>query len=177
MSAPARIAWEQFTLDPRRAANAEMRASDQDRDVALTALGEAFADGRLDRDEFDERSTCVQATKRLGGLVVPLADLAAPETVPTRTAAPSMPPVSAAPARPEPHRFAGTWVFLVPTVVCWVIWLHASLESGGFDPQFPWPLFVMLGTARMAFGHRHGRDRAHGCSPARGSRRLDRPGA
>lgn len=43
--------------------SAPMRASDQDRQEAVLALSDAFADGRLDHDEFEDRqSRALQAT-------------------------------------------------------------------------------------------------------------------
>ncbi|GGF55728.1 hypothetical protein GCM10011519_32080 [Marmoricola endophyticus] len=159
---PRRIAWEQFSLDPRREENAAMRASDRDRDVALTALNEAFADGRLDRAELDERMVVVHTGKRLGDLVWPIADLA--PSAPARTVADVAGPADAdLQARAERNvraaRASSLWVFLVPTVICWVIWASASVSGGGFHPQFPWPLFVMLGTGARAFSALRG-DRA-----------------
>ncbi len=42
---------------------APIRASDQDRQEAVLALADAFADGRLDHDEFEDRqSRALQAT-------------------------------------------------------------------------------------------------------------------
>lgn len=153
MSTVARIAWEQFTLDPRREDAAAVRASDKDRDVALSALGEAFADGRLDHAELDERTTRVQGSKRLGELVAPLNDLAPSEPVASRPPAPR-------PQAPERSIGGVRLMFLVPALVCWAVWLATSLGPHGFEPSFPWPLFVTLGSARMAFGrhpHRLGR--------------------
>ena len=48
--------WASFQHDPRDPAVAPLRASDADRDVVHGVLTDAFADGRLDRDEYDERS-------------------------------------------------------------------------------------------------------------------------
>ena len=52
-----------------------MRASDADRDVVLRTLGEAYAEGRLDRDEHDERVEWVTHAKTLGELPPVLEDL------------------------------------------------------------------------------------------------------
>jgi hypothetical protein len=48
--------WTRFRLDPRQADNARMRASDADREVVRAVLTDAFADGRLTREEHDELS-------------------------------------------------------------------------------------------------------------------------
>src|SRR5699024_4770372 len=56
--------------DPSR-----LRASDEDRSRAAEALSHAFAQGKLDYAEFDERTSTVWATKYRDELLLPLADL------------------------------------------------------------------------------------------------------
>lgn len=60
--------WGAFALDPRDPSNGGLRASDQDREVVRGLLATAYADGRLDREEFDERSDRVAAARLLGDL-------------------------------------------------------------------------------------------------------------
>ena len=36
--------------------------------------------------------------------------------------------------------------FLGPTLVCWAIWVATSVDEGGFEAYFPWPLIVMAVT-------------------------------
>ena len=67
--------WSQFEHDPRSAANASMRASDRDRAVIETVLADAFAEGRLTRAEYDERTDAALASRTLGDLVPLVADL------------------------------------------------------------------------------------------------------
>ena len=67
------MAWERFSHDPRAEAYAPLRASDLDRNVALDALSAAYADGRLDREEHEQRCSVVQASKTLGDLLAPAA--------------------------------------------------------------------------------------------------------
>jgi hypothetical protein len=67
--------WSEFSQDPRRPESAGLRASDRDREVALQVLAEAFADGRLDRAEYDERADAVAKAKTLGELPRVIADL------------------------------------------------------------------------------------------------------
>jgi len=73
-----------------------MRASDQDRDVVLTRLRDAFAEGRLDDGEFDERTRAALVARTYKDLDGLLADL------PTRQAGTAGPPA----ARRGPGRFA-----------------------------------------------------------------------
>ena len=45
-----------------------IRASDQDREVVVTALRDAYTAGRLDLEEFDERMTAAYGSKTWGEL-------------------------------------------------------------------------------------------------------------
>ena len=54
----------------------EMRLSDLDRDRAVDRLSEHYAAGRLDKDEFDERSDAVWTARTAGDLEPLFADLA-----------------------------------------------------------------------------------------------------
>lgn len=140
-------AWHAFDHDPRDPRFAGLRASDRERDVVRSLLATAFAEGRLDRDEFDERSSAVDTARRLGDFPPLIGDLV-----------PERPDVHAArglvAARPEDlHRLAvAEWrserrnavVGLVgSSLLCWAIWLAVTFSSGSFDPHFPWPLIVM----------------------------------
>ncbi len=108
------------------------------------ALTEAYADGRLDREEFDERSEQAIRSRTLGELSPIVADL-----VPTKvTAVSGNRLVDATPA--ELHQRAveqyksdrreAVFGFLFATLICTVIWLLTTA------PSFPWPAFVALGT-------------------------------
>ena len=66
---------EQFDHDPRIPRSAPLRASDRDRAVIETVLAEAFAEGRLDRAEYDARSTAATGAKVLADLVPHVEDL------------------------------------------------------------------------------------------------------
>lgn len=72
------VRWDGFSADPRRAEVAGIRAGDRDRETAVEALREAYADGRLDRTEFDRRSAEALAAILLGQFVPLLQDLEAP---------------------------------------------------------------------------------------------------
>jgi hypothetical protein len=146
--------WREFANDPRSPAYASMRAADADRDVVLRALGEAYAEGRLDAAEFDERSSAVQKARTLGELPAFLADLVPPPNVAPHppTALSSMRPLT--PERVEAEAVARweksrreaftMWVFV--SVVCWVIYLATSF------PGHPWPVYPMVGTSLPVLG-------------------------
>lgn len=138
--------WSSFAHDPRDPGVASLRASDADREVVHGVLAEAFADGRLDRTEHDERSTSVLAARTLGELPPIVADLV--PAVPARRPGGRVPLVAATSAdlqrRAEEKwrddRRNAVFGFLGPTVICWTIW--AATMWGGF----PWPAIVMAVT-------------------------------
>jgi len=82
----------------------QLRISDQNRESALSALGEHMSAGRIDIDEYGERSARITAAKTRGELVELFADLPAPhpryEDAPQAVAAPEPAPA----AQPVPRR-------------------------------------------------------------------------
>lgn len=139
---PAAEVWASFSHDPRLGANAALRATDGDRDVVHQVLADAYADGRLDREEFDTRTAQTAAARTLGELPPLLADLVAPTPVPSG----GVPPASAAVLRQRAvakyradrrDAFLG---FLAPSFICMVIWFAFGANA------FFWPGFVIAGT-------------------------------
>lgn len=129
--------WSQFDHDPRVPAHTTMRASDRDRAVIETVLADAFAEGRLTRAEYDERSDAVLASRTLGELVPLVADL------PTGAATPRSSIPDEAQRAYVSERRQAVWGFLSASLICWVIWFVTGSD-------FPWPVFVMLGTGLNA---------------------------
>ena len=139
--------WREFDRDPRHPEHAPMRASDADRDLVLRTLGEAYAEGRLDREEYDERSDTVARAKTLGELPAVLDDLVPATAVAQYVGALDVRTIEEqAVARWEKSRRDALMGFLVPTVICWVVW--AVTMFGGF----PWPVFPMIATAIPVLG-------------------------
>jgi len=133
--------WGQFTQDPRRTDSAPLRASDRDRDVVLTVLGESYADGRLTKEEYDERSDRTVASKTLGELVPLIVDLV--PAVPPRAPPPRVDELTARAVRHwEGQRRKAVTYFVVVSLICWAVFVPTGLLPG----HFPWPLWVMLGT-------------------------------
>jgi len=122
-----------------------MRASDQDRSIVQQALTEAYADGRLDREEFDERSEQALRTRTLGELAPLVSDLVATSTLtPTRAGLAAATPAEIHDRAVEKYRSdrrEAVFGFLFATIICTVIWF---LTTG--PGHFPWPAFVALGT-------------------------------
>jgi hypothetical protein len=136
--------WSGFGQDPRDPAHAGLRASDADRERIQGVLTDAFADGRLDPAEHDERTTALVAARTLGDLPPLVADLVASGPVTgtsglVRRATPGELEQRAV-RHWEAERRQAVLGFLGPTLITWVIW------SAVMFGQFPWPLFVMLGT-------------------------------
>jgi uncharacterized membrane protein len=136
--------WASFQHDPRDPSVAPLRASDADRNVVHGILTEAFADGRLDREEYDERTATTLQARTLGELPPLVADL-----VPDRPLLPAKVPLSAASSLDIQQRAEDGWRkdrrdafrgFLGSAVVTWVIWSLTALAAGGM--YFPWPLIV-----------------------------------
>ena len=131
--------------DPRDPAYADLRAADRDRDAVLEILGEAYADGRLTREEYDERSETLAGSRTLGdlpALVVDLVPTGSKAMTRATTGAPALSGDLRAEAvrHYERQRREAVWGALSATIVCVVIWALTS-EFGFF-----WPGFVILGT-------------------------------
>ncbi len=135
--------WNQFDHDPRIAANAPMRASDRDRGVIESVLADAFAEGRLSHAEYDERSDTAMSSRTLGELMPLISDL------PVARAPQSNIAEMAARAYVGARRQA-IWGFLSVSLICWTIWFATGFGANGWSGNFPWPLFVMLGTGLNA---------------------------
>jgi hypothetical protein len=127
--------WERFTLDPRVQQHAHMRASDRDRDVVNEVLGTAYAEGRLTPEELDERTDQVARSRTLGELPPLIGDLVA--ATPVRVARADL--HAEAVRRYRMHRQQALVGWLVPTLICWVIW---TVTTQGF----PWPAIVTVAT-------------------------------
>jgi len=144
--------WQEFSADPRDRANANLRASDADREVVRRVVADAYAEGRLDRDELDERADAAGVARVLGDLPPLIDDLVPTALVSGSTRAREAIPQRAV-ARWEKQRRDALWSFLSASTICWAIWLVVGLAGDG--TMFPWPLFVMLGTgihaARVQF--------------------------
>jgi hypothetical protein len=131
--------WESFRLDPRQAGNGSMRASDADRELVRAVLVDAFGDGRLAREEYDDRLNALYGSRTLGELPTLVADL-----MPSGSAPAVLATLPAADLR---ARGARKWrkdveesfaAFLFPSAICTVIWIVAG--HGGFF----WPVFPIL---------------------------------
>ena len=120
--------WDEFEHDPRASENAHLRASDRDRDVVHGLLGTAYADGRLDRAEFDERTAQVSAARTLAELPPIVADLVSTSS---RTLMRPSELRAEAERRYARERREALLGALFPSLVCWVIWAWVLLAGHG----------------------------------------------
>lgn len=133
--------WTRFRLDPRQADNARMRASDADRDIVHSVLTDAFADGRLTREEHDERVGTLLEARTLGELPPLVDDLVLDrDTTPapvTASQTERFREKGAAAYRKEVQEAIGT--LLMVSLITWGIWGLTVAPDG-----HPWPIYPML---------------------------------
>ena len=132
--------WGEFEHDPRDPQYAGIRASDRDRAVVHDVLASAYAEGRLDRDELDERTAAVTAAKTYAELVPPISDLTADAAPVAISRAPSGDLERQARLYYGEKLREALFGFLIPNLICWAIWFMAG--PGGFV----WPIFVLIPT-------------------------------
>lgn len=125
--------WSQFDHDPRIPANTTLRASDRDRAVIESVLADAFAEGRLTRSEYDERSDAALSSRTLGELIPLVEDL--PVAREPRASADDR--RQQAVRMWESDRREAVLGLLGLSVLLWTIW---AVTMWG---EFPWPLFPM----------------------------------
>lgn len=125
----------------------DIRIGDAEREEALRALGEHMSAGRLDIDEYGERSARVSTAKTRSDLAALFVDLPAPRPTfaPPTPPRPAQPPATAQPAdpvyrweqRPLAQRVGGavmgvSWILMIPlfmvTHVWWVFMLPLVLS-------------------------------------------------
>jgi len=140
-----REVWSSFTHDPRDSRYAPIRASDHDRIVVQQVLDEAYADGRLDRDEYEQRSEQALGVRVLGELNPLLGDLVVrqPSTGTSLAHATRSDLEAMAERHWRTKRREASFSFLGASLVTTAIWFATSWRHGGFDPYFFWPAFVI----------------------------------
>ncbi len=124
---------------PTRGPGWDLRASDAERAEVLDLLRGQVGEGRIDLSEFEERVATVSAARSRSQMVAPLADLPV-HWVPPDLVAPSR-RVRRGLISPGQRAYVSTWLAL--SVLWWGIWAAVSIGTG--EPNFPWPIFPMLG--------------------------------
>lgn len=115
-----------------------IRASDQDRDVVVATLRDAYTAGRLTLEEFDERTTAAYASKTWGDLRKLTVDLPSQPILGADIPGRRLPAVPALPAHPErsqervpPARRAHRPVAFFPVVALWLVLALANRTAHG----------------------------------------------
>jgi hypothetical protein len=132
----------------------ELRIGDEERERAVTALGEHYAAGRLTKEEYDERAAAAWVARTESGLRPLFVDLPAPHGLVTPKQ-PQRPPSVPAQVRRSGRRGGGVWS-VIPVVPILVGLFLLALLTG-----FPWfPFWVLLGLTWLVRsgcgGHRRG---------------------
>ncbi|MGJ3509903.1 DUF1707 domain-containing protein [Enemella sp. A6] len=130
--------WSEFTADPRKAKNLELRASDTDRNLVSEILADAFAEGRLDPEEYQNRLDKALSLRTLGEITPLVQDV----WLAGRPSAKQVAPRSKVERGFDIAVGAGLGSWLVVAAITNVVWLATSL-SGGF--YYYWPIWPMLG--------------------------------
>lgn len=119
-----------------------IRASDADREVVVATLREAYTAGRLNLDEFDERTTAAYESKTWGDLRKLTADLPSQPIlggdVPGRLFRSGLSPDGGLPSHPSraslptpsTRRRGSPIPFLIPLVVWIILAMHNASGSG-----------------------------------------------
>ena len=146
--------------DPAAAGGDRLRAGHADREQVIEALKDAFVQGRLTRDELDERAGRALAARTRTELAALAADIPAVPAAPAGPvgAGPARPP---APARRRPlaRAAAGSGICLV--IAFAAVWVGANIldPRGLGNPYHPWSslcrhvAFVAVVTALCILGH------------------------
>lgn len=127
--------WTPYDEEQAVSAPAATRAGDSERDDVVELLGDAFADGRLTREEFDARSEAALAARTRGDLRALTRDLP-PGLIAARRHARRRAEAAARAAgwlRAETGTYAGVMLLLLS------IWLLVGLTAQSWYPWFVWP--------------------------------------
>lgn len=137
--------WDAFTADPRRTKNVELRASDNDRSLVSEILADAFAEGRLDPEEYQTRLDKALTLRTLGEITPLVQDVWLVGRPTGRVAAPR----STAEKGLDVAIGAGIGGWLLVAVITNIVWLATAI-GGGF--YYYWPIWPMLGVGIGVLG-------------------------
>jgi Domain of unknown function (DUF1707) len=152
------------TIDHVPEPQPELRIGDTERESALAALGEHMSAGRLDIDEYGERTAKVAASKTRGELLSLFDDLPAPYPtfggIPAAAPPPGRPaePIPAPPVRMSPSAMQRGYRALVPLAALVAVGLYLLVHL--------WYVFlipaavVLIGGAIWGEDHRRQRELA-----------------
>lgn len=136
-------------VQPESSGRDRIRAANSDRDAVVAQLNAAFAEGRLDVTELDERVSRAYAATTLGELQPLTADLPRSAAAPTAGVGSMVvsQPVGGAPAPARALDRVWPWLRIVlPVLVLAALgtWIALSVVSGDDHFHFPWFIFFLL---------------------------------
>ena len=120
----------------------QLRAGDEDRDQVVGVLREAFAEGRLDQAEFEDRLGRAQIAKTYADLAVLTADLPPGGVADPKT--PTVEPEGHAieQVKKERREIKSAWAsWLGVGVLVNIIWFATWMGSG--PAPYYWPIWVI----------------------------------
>ena len=123
-----------------------IRASDHDRESAVEVLRDAYTAGRLNLDEFDERTTAAYAAKTWGDLRELTSDLPAEPTLGADLRMPAPKPLADVPLQYGSRR--PPFIPLLPIALVWLVVAAAAHASAVVIPI----VLLCLLSVRMAAG-------------------------
>jgi hypothetical protein len=141
---------------PRHPAVPSVRVSDAEREAVVARLQAALTEGRLELQEFEERSAAAYAAKTEAELVPLTSDLPANVgMVPKTSADPTTAEVMSARRRQLLAGSEQAWVrTAIVLVVIWVIGLVVGYGIQGFWPLYPLGIWGAVLLARRLTGGR-----------------------
>jgi Domain of unknown function (DUF1707) len=129
--------------EPRPLEPNAMRAGNEDREKVVAHLNSAFAEGRLDVSELDERVAAAYRAKTVGELVPLTADLPPQYAAsPVRRPQAPQPPARPAAQHHEAARWAPVGGGLALFLVNVLIWAAVSIGTG--DLVYFWPIWTAI---------------------------------
>ncbi len=162
MTGPLQVWWGPLPPRPTVPARNDtpIRIGDAERDTAVSDLGDHFAAGRLNREEFDERADQAMQARFTTDLAPLFADLpAAPRPAPT-------PPVGPRIGGPPPWAYA---MWLLPLMLVGLLVASVLLHA----PFLLWGL-IWMAVILKATGHRRAFTRSHAATGNHGGQGSDR---
>jgi hypothetical protein len=162
MTGPLQVWWGPLPPRPSVPAREDtpIRIGDAERDTAVSDLGEHFAAGRLNRDEFDERADQAMQARFTTDLAPLFADL------PTAARPAPTPPPGPRFGGPPPWASA---MWLLPVMLVGLLVASVLLHA----PFLLWGLIWMAVILR-ATGHRRAVTRGHAVTGPHGGQGSDR---
>jgi hypothetical protein len=129
-----------------------IRASDQERESVVDVLRDAFTDGRLTFDEFEERTAAAYAAKMWSDLRELTSDLPAGPLLDLHRRPQAGPPVVTPAVLPPRVRRARPFDRLLPVLFVWII-ISAVAGSPDIAAALSF-VFICLLAARIGYGGR-----------------------